>query len=158
MSAELLDVTTLDYLAKLAQLIGIPVAIVVYGINKRRERLEREYGTYDALDERYIDYLKLCLANPDLDVADVPKKNQKKLTPEQQHRECVPFHILVSIMERAYLMYHDKSDRVRHSQWTGWDEFIREWCQRRNFARSLPLIVPQFDEGFREYIEQLPAK
>ena len=32
-------------------ILGIPAAIYEYLENKRRERLEKEYGTYDALDE-----------------------------------------------------------------------------------------------------------
>ena len=47
--------------ASVVQLIGIPVAIGVYGLNKRRERLDREYGTYHALDDKYIEYLKLAV-------------------------------------------------------------------------------------------------
>ena len=43
---------TLDSLVKITQLIGIPVGIVLYGINKRRERIAREYATYDSLDVR----------------------------------------------------------------------------------------------------------
>src|SRR5262245_11715008 len=119
----------LDYWLKVFQLVGIPVAIAVYVINKRQERLEREYGTYNALDEPYIDYLELCLDNPDLDVSDIPLQGRGAPTPVQQYRELLMFSILISIMERAYLMYQDKSDIIRKSQWEGWSAYIADWCR-----------------------------
>jgi hypothetical protein len=146
------DANTLDILVKIAQLIGIPVGIVVYGLNKRRERLDREYGTYNALDEKYVEYLKLCLDQHDLDVSDVPKEGMAPLTPEQRHRELILFSILMSIMERAYLMYQDKSDDVRHSQWEGWSAYITDWSRRPNFALAAPALSQQFDQRFYEYL------
>ena len=152
-----LDADTLDYLVKLAQLVGIPVGIVLYVINKRRERLEREYGTYNALDEKYVDYLALCMSHPDLDVGDIPRRDAKELNAEQQHREEVMFSILIAIMERAYLMYKDKSGAVRQAQLKGWDSYIRDWCGRRNFAAALPLLKQQFDADFCGYLDATVA-
>ena len=37
-----MDAMNLGVLLQLTQLVGIPVAIVVYRLNKRRERLDRE--------------------------------------------------------------------------------------------------------------------
>jgi hypothetical protein len=147
--------TTLDVLVKITQLIGIPVGIIVYARNKRKERIDREYGTYDALDQKYIDYLKLCLANSDLDVADMPKTNVIALTAEQSHRQTIMFLILLSIMERAYIMYKDKSDAIRQSQWSGWNAYIQDWLKRGNFAAALPMLSTEFDVGFCAYLKQM---
>jgi hypothetical protein len=144
----------LEYLLKVTQLIGIPVAVVIFFISKRRERLDREYGTYDALDNKYMDYLKLCLDNPDLDVADQPRQCPP-LTADQQHREKIVFTMLVSIMERAFLMYQGKSDQIRAAQWSGWDAYIRDWSRRANFAAVFPSLRSQFDTKFVSYTEQL---
>ncbi len=151
----MINVTDLDTLLKLTQLIGIPIGIVLYVVNKRKERLEREYGTYDALDNKYIEYLTLCLANPDLDVADTPRRDITTLSPEQEHRELVIFSILISIMERAYLMYKDKSGRVRRDQWAGWDAYIRDWSGRTNFTSVLPTLRQQFDGEFVNYLDSV---
>ena len=149
-----LDAAQLDVWTKVTQLIGIPVAIGVYYFNKRRERLDREYGTYNALDERYISYLELCLQHPDLDVADTPKPNMPVLSTDQEHKQRILFTILVSIMERAFLMYSDKSDRIRSEQWDGWSDYIRDWCSRPNFANALPGISNQFDKRFCRELEK----
>ena len=153
----LLSANDLDYLLKWIQLLGIPVAVWIYFVNKRKERLDREYGTYDALDDKYVEYLALCLQNPDLDVADT-RRDCHALTPDQQHREKIIFTILVSIMERAFLMYKDKSARIKKAQWTGWDAYIREWSSRENFAAVVVEIQQQFDSDFVDYLRPLVEK
>jgi hypothetical protein len=141
----------LDSLVKITQLIGIPVGIAVYGMKSRKERIAREYATYDSLDVKYVEFLKLCLAHPDLDVADTPRPNPNS-TPEQIHRERLLFSILISMMERAYLMYKDTSSEVRRKQWIGWNAYIHHWCGRQNFATAMPFLARDFDVGFREYL------
>ena len=90
-----------------------------------------------------------------LDVADVPKKHTAPLNPEQQHRELLMFSILISIMERAYLMYQDKSDAVRRSQWEGWSAYIVDWSRRPNFKLVAPALSQQFDRRFCEYLHDV---
>ncbi|HEY4211808.1 MAG TPA: hypothetical protein VGM84_10035 [Steroidobacteraceae bacterium] len=147
----LVTAPALDALVKVTQLIGIPVGIAVYGLKMRKERIAREYATYDSLDVRYVEFLKLCLAHPDLDVADTPRPNSDS-TSDQMHRERLLFSILISMMERAYLMYKDTSNEVRRKQWIGWNAYIHHWCGRENFATAMPFLARDFDVGFRDYL------
>lgn len=142
----------LETILKITQLIGIPVAIILYVINKQKERRDKDYGTYDTLDDKYIDYLTLCLEYPDLDVADTPRANTGPLNETQQHCQLIMFSILVSIMERAYLMYLDRSYRVREQQWAGWEAYIEQWGLRDNFRNALPALASGFDERFVGYL------
>lgn len=144
-------VANLETILKFTQLIGIPVAIILYVLNKRKERRDKDYGTYDRLDDKYTDYLKLCLDYPDLDVADAPRP-VGPLNQDQQHRELIMFSILVSIMERAYLMYKDRSYKVREQQWAGWEAYIEQWGKRQNFRTALPRLAFGFDERFVSYL------
>jgi hypothetical protein len=50
----------------LITLIGVPVAITVYIREQNLQRAEREYGTFDALDAKYIEVQQLCLEYPEL--------------------------------------------------------------------------------------------
>jgi hypothetical protein len=151
----MIDAATLDIVLKIGQLIGIPVAIGLYVMNNWKERRDREYGTYHALDDKYIDYLKLCLQHPDLDVADLPQKTKSTQGPDRKHRELLMFSILISIMERAYLMYQDKSGKVRKAQWAGWDSYIKGWCTRENFREVGWGLAQEFDTGFVDYLNKI---
>jgi hypothetical protein len=149
----------LQMVASITSILGIPVGIYLYYSTKKRERRDREYGTYNALDEKYLQYLELCLENWDLDVSDIPLPPQKKkATLEQIRKEQILFLILVSILERAYLMYQDQSTKVMKAQFSGWEQYMRLWSSRANFRRSWnqPGFDPQtFDEGFYKHMNSL---
>jgi hypothetical protein len=123
---------------------------------KRKERVEREYGTYDALDEKYIQYLTLSLQYPDLDVGEYPTVVEN-LSPEQRMREIAMMSILMSILKRAYIMYSDKSNKKKEEEWTGWDEYIHGWYTRDSFKRNWKYVGQEFQSGFMKYISDVVA-
>lgn len=147
----------LQALANVAAVLGIPAALFVYIQEKRRERIEREYGTYHALDEKYIEYLGLCLQYPELDMYGLPLEDKAALTPQQAIQQYALFEILVSILERAFLMYRDQSTRVKRTQWSGWQEFIADWCARQNFRALWKLLGEGYDREFVAYMEGVMA-
>ena len=92
-------------------IIGFPLGLIRYFNTKKREQKDREYGTYNALDDKYVEYQLLCLKYPYLDIFDVKDTNSIKLDEKQKKEELIVFTILLSIFERAYLMYSDKSKK-----------------------------------------------
>ena len=148
-----------EILANIATLLGVPIAIWRFASEERRERVDREYGTYDALDEKYIDYLKLCLEYPDLDVYDYAKSEIDQLLSKKNHfvnkQELILFTILISIFERSFLMYRDQSTAIKKEQWMGWDEYIREYAVRDNFRLAWKILGTQFDVNFLQYMDQV---
>jgi hypothetical protein len=148
----------LQIASSITSLLGIPIGIYVYYSTKRKEQHDREYGTYNALDEKYIDYLLLCLQNWDLDVFDVPLESKKKATAEQTRKEAILFSILTSIFERAYLMYEDQSNEIKKAQFTGWEHFMRDWSARANFRRAWKQagFDPEtYDQGFYKFMNSM---
>lgn len=152
-------IANLETVLNLIQLVGIPIAILIYFFNKRKERRDRDYGTYDSLDDKYIDYLQLCLEYPHLDVADIRRDkvpgNTTELSPDDKRAERIMFSVLLSIMERAYLMYKDGWYNVKEEQWNGWEGYIRDWLKRTNFKNALPDLKPGFDQRFVDYLDDL---
>lgn len=74
------------------------------------------------------------------------------LTAEQQKQELIAFTVLFSLFERAYLRYYDHSDRIRATQWTGWDEYIHTYCARANFRRAWSAYGSTYDKDFEAYM------
>ncbi|MBK7918423.1 MAG: hypothetical protein IPJ94_19630 [Chloroflexi bacterium] len=70
----------MELLAKIATILGIPLAIIL-SLTKKAKRDVREYGTYDASADKYIDYLRLCMENPELDLYDIPLEKKIALSP-----------------------------------------------------------------------------
>jgi hypothetical protein len=142
-----------ETLSFITVIVGFPMAIWQYRKNTLKEQADREYGTYNALDEKYLEFLRFCFENPHLDVYDIPDKEPSILDPEGRKRELIAFTMLISIFERAYLMYHDQSDDVRSRQWTGWHQYMRDYCKRRNFRSAWDICGEQFDDKFKKFMD-----
>ena len=139
-------------------IFGVPSAIFIYLKEQYQQRLEREYGTFDALDEKYIEIQQLCLEYPELDVFDSPYETPKKLSEEEKKQEEAILLIRISIFERAYLMYNRTSSKAKRGQWEGWELEIKEWFQRANFISVWSDHGKYFDKSFYEYFNAVAAK
>jgi hypothetical protein len=64
---------TLEVLAYLATIIGIPIAIAVFWHEKRKDRIQRERETFAEANGRYIEYLSMCLDHPELNCFEFEK-------------------------------------------------------------------------------------
>ncbi len=142
-----------EFLYYACALVGIPAGLFQYIKASRKEQQDREYGTYDALDQKYVDFLSLCYEHPELDVFDVPDPKPCALTEEQKKTELIVLTILFSIFERAFLMYRDQSWEVKRRQWfEGWHEYIFSYCRRKNFQDAWKVSGDTFDLSFQEYM------
>ncbi len=160
-----------EKLVPIATLISVLLAVTLFVQGERKEAaqnaraatLEREArvrDAYSSLDDRYLDYVKLCLEHPDLDVFDTPMVNRPRPTFEQQRQEAMVLSMLISIMERAYLMYCTHSDNFEKNQWSTWAAYMKMWSARPNFRAEWLDSKNQFDAGFAGYLDgliQMPA-
>ena len=144
----------LDLLTKIVVLLGSPLAYVQYLRTKRKEKRDREYGTYNALDEKYLEFQKLCLDHPYLNIFDIEDGEPKELNDKQRKEELILLTMLFSIFERAYLLYSDQNSAIKKKQWIGWDSYIKSYCQRDNFLRAWRISGTTFDTDFEKYMEE----
>lgn len=113
MNKQLLEY--LDAISKIVIILGFPIAFFQYMRTKRKEKRDREYGTYNALDEKYLEFQKLCLEHPYLNIFDVPDEKPTELDNKKQKEELILFTMLFSIFERAYLLYFDQYSDIKKS-------------------------------------------
>ncbi len=144
----------LDAVSKIVIILGLPLAFIQYRVTKRREKRDREYGTYNALDEKYLEYQQLCLKYPYLNIFDIPDKNPIELNEEQKKEELILFTMLISIFERAYLLYTDQKSSIKEKQWLGWDSYIKSFCKRANFLNAWEISGSTFDTEFEQYMKK----
>jgi len=150
--------TVTEILAYIAFIFAAPWAIFEYINTKNKEQQDRDYGTYDALDEKFIDFQKFCLERSYLDIFDIPDIKPRKLNKKEEKEELIAFTILFSIFERAYLMYYDEPSEIRKNQWQGWKEYIGDYCERDNFRRAWEAGGSQFEERFQNFMKRQIAK
>jgi hypothetical protein len=158
-------------------ILGAPAAVVGYFHNRNKDREEaennrkareretevrkresdaRELATYDALDNKYLEFEELCLRYSSLDVFDVPDDRAitpTPLSPMQKKRELIAFTMLFSIFERAFYMYSKQTAAVQDDQWSGWNDFIAGYCERPNFQDAWKESGSTFKKDFQKYMQ-----
>ena len=146
---------TWEILSYIVTVVGLPLAILVFIYEQRKERDNEEEEIFQRLSDEYREFLKLVLDNADLQL--IRREGTRPvLTPEQKERRFVIFGILISLFERAYLLvYEDHMARHTRRMWRSWEDYMREWVRRADFRDALPELLQGEDEEFTEYIRQL---
>lgn len=146
-----------EALSYVVTIFGLPLAILVFIYEQRRERKNEEEEIYQRLSDEYTEFLKLVLDNPDLQLLR-KKYNPEPLTDEQIERKAALFNILISLFERAYLLvYEEDMDKQTRRLWQSWEDYMRDWCRRPDFREALPELLEGEDEDFGALIRRIAA-
>ena len=139
----------------LVETFALPFAILVFVIERRKQRFVDEEEIYQRLSDEYTNFLKLVLDNSDLQLL---RKNAPmgQMSEEQMERKLALFGILVSIFERAYiLVFEERMNKQTRRLWSSWEDYMREWCRRPDFRQALPELLQGEDPDFRAHIERI---
>lgn len=151
-----MSLETWEFLSYVVTVVGLPLAIGVFLFEQRKERENEDEEVYQLLSDNYQDFLKVALANPDLKLFSA--EATPSLTDEQQERLHIIFEMLISLLERAYLLLYDKNMSPNQARrWHSWEDYILEWCRRSDFRSRLPQLLEGEDPGFVHYVNRLAA-
>lgn len=144
-----------ELLSYVVTVIGLPLAIIVFIYEQRKDRQNDEEEVYQRLSDEYSDFLKLVLEHADLHLfrqsAELPP-----LTEDQLERKYLIFGLLVALFERAYLLvYEPNMSRQTARLWQTWDDYMREWCRREDFRAMMIPHLDGEDPEFKSYILRL---
>ncbi len=143
-----------ELMSYVVTVIGLPLAIIVFLYEQRRERENEEEEVYQLLSDNYQDFLKVALDNPDLRLFSVGAIGS--LTDEQRERQFIIFNMLISLFERAYLVLYEEGMTPQQARrWHSWEDYMFEWCGRPDFRASLPKLLRGEDPEFVRYVEKV---
>ena len=149
-----MQLDTWELLSYVVTVVGLPLAIVVFLYEQRKERENEEEAVYQLLSDNYQDFLKVALDNPDLRLF----SNDAALNDEQRERRYIIFAMLISIFERAYLLLHEERMAPKQARrWNSWDDYMREWCARPDFRANLPQLLRGEDPDFIAYTNRIAS-
>jgi hypothetical protein len=152
-----MGIETWELLSYVVTAVGLPLAILVFLYEQKKERDNEEEEVYQLLSDNYQDFLMVALGNPDLRLFSAEQTTN--LSEEQRERMLIIFNMLISLFERAFLLLYEpnmKSKQLR--RWSSWEDYMREWCRRKDFHTMLPSMLEGEDPEFVEYIRALDAK
>lgn len=136
---------------------GFPFAIFLFLYEQRRERDSEDEEAYQLLQDAYNDFLKIVLDNPDLQLRSA--NISLDLTDEQRERKLIIFEMLVALFERAYIVaYEPDLKGVALRRWNSWNDYMHEWCRRKDFNNLLPQLLRGEDPDFAAYIRSIADK
>lgn len=133
---------------------GFPFAIFLFLYEQRRERDSEDEEAYQLLQDAYNDFLKIVLDNPDLQLRSAT--SSISLTDEQRERKLIIFEMLIALFERAYIVaYEPDLKGVALRRWNSWNDYMHEWCRRKDFNNLLPQLLRGEDPDFAAYIRSI---
>jgi hypothetical protein len=148
-----MDLETWEMMSYIVTVIGLPLAIVVFLFEQRKERENEEEEVYELLSDNYQDFLKTALENPDLRLFSA---EAIPLNDEQKERQFIIFSMLISLFERAYLLLFEEDMSPKQARrWNSWEDYIGEWCRRPDFRANLPQLLHGEDPSFVLYVQRL---
>ena len=151
-----MSLETWEFASYVVTVVGLPLAIVAYMFEQRKERANEEEETYQLLSDNYQDFLKVVLENSDLRLF---SQQPVDLSDEQNDRRVVLFAMLISLFERAYLLLYEPNLRnSKLRRWRSWEDYMREWVGRPAFRDQLPILVQGEDPEFVAYIQKLATR
>lgn len=151
---------TMEMLSYIVTVIGLPLAILTFWWEQRKERRNEDEEIFQRLSDEYREFLKLVLDNADLHLLR-QEGSRSELTEEQKERRLAIFGILISLFERAYLLvYEEHMDKQTRRMWRSWEDYMLEWVRRADFRDALPGLLEGEDADFQAYMRQLaqPAR
>ncbi len=144
-----------ELLSYVVTIIGLPLAIVVFIYEQRKDRQNDDEEVYQRLSDEYTTFLKLVLEHADLHLLR-SAPNLPPLNDEQMERKFLLIGILVALFERAYLLvYDDVMNKQTRRMWQTWDDYMREWCRREDFRSMMVAHLKGEDPDFQAYIQRV---
>ena len=149
---------TMELLSYVLTVIGLPLAILTFVWEQRKERQNEDEEIFQRLSDEYREFLKLVLDNADLHLLR-RESARVDFTEEQKERRLAIFGILISLFERAYLLvYEEKMDKQTRRMWQSWEDYMREWVRRAEFREALPILLDGEDDEFQAHMRKLAAE
>lgn len=146
-----------ELLSYIVTVIGLPLAITVFALEKRKERQNEEDAVWESISEKYQEFLRVVLDHPDLHLFSMTKT--PALSEDQTERMMVAFSMLIALFERAYvLLYEEGLTGAKLRRWRSWEDYMHEWCAREDFRDVLDTLLLGEDPEFGAYIRTLAAE
>lgn len=134
---------------------AVGLVSTAWGVWHSARQAHADYAdhVYDTLDQRYIDFEKLCLEHRKVDCADQALANPPKLgTEDERAEQTLVYNILLSIFERAHMSYASESPEEAKKQLPGWEVYMKSFAQRRAFLCVWEANADQYDTGFKDFM------
>lgn len=135
--------------------ITASASTILFFVSKNKDR---EKETYDYIDNKFNDFLEMCMEKPYLDIFDTEDTNKVELTDLQKKEEKIAFAYLMSIFERVYIFYVENGKNCDIDQLENWKKTIKEYLKRKSFRTAWEENGYGWDAGFILFMDEMFLK
>ncbi len=139
-----------ELLSYVATVVGIPLALMTFIYQERKERQNEQEEIYDKLMDHYTGIQEKLFEHPELDMHESTLQNT-----EDARRQYILYQMVVSLFERSYILLASEEDPAYQRMWNSWEDYIREWVDRPNFRAALPKLMEGEDKHFVAYMAEV---
>lgn len=139
-----------EFLSYAATIVGIPLAILLFLHEEKKERLSEQEEIYDKLMDHYDDLLVRLFEHPEIDQHDAPLEN-----PVQRRQQQILYEMLVTLFERAFILLYGERDAAYRRMWYSWEDYLKFWISKPSFRAALPELIIGEDPAFVAYMARL---
>lgn len=137
----------MELLSYVATVVGIPLAIMTFIYQEKKERQSEQEEIYDKLMGHYSEIQEKLFEYPELDQHDTPITD-----PEACRRQHILYEMLISLFERAFILLYGETEPAYQRMWNSWTDYIEIWSQRPNFRAALPTMMRGEDPDFTKFM------
>jgi hypothetical protein len=144
--------------------VSAPIALFEIHENGKKERREMAEQVYRQADDRYMDFIKICIEHPRLDCysASFAPSLDPPLTPDEQMQQKLLYTALTEVLEAAYIEYHKAGipgdlKPVLNKQWPGWELYMKRFLARRAYTSVWKDIEDEYANDFRRCMDTLSS-
>ena len=140
----------MEFFSYVATVVGIPLAIVIFSLQEKKERRIEQQEIYDKLMAHYTEVQNKLFEYPELDIHDKPLENS-----EDARRQYILYEMVVSLFERSFILLHGEDDPEYQRMWNSWVDYIKQWLVHKNFRDALPRLMEGEDKDFVTYMSKI---
>lgn len=141
---------TFEFLSYVATVVGIPLALLTFVYQEKKERQNEQEEIYDKLMGHYAEIQEKLFEYPELDM-----HGEQSIDPETQRRQYILYEMLVSLFERSFILLENERAPEYQRMWNSWVDYIETWLRKPNFVAALPQLMKGEDPDFVAYISKL---
>jgi hypothetical protein len=136
--------------------ISVMIALIAYLWDRKKTRDTSDAEAFDSLNSKWIELLEKFTDYPDLILDFGEPKDSISVTEKKKTIYC---HMLLSLLEMAYLKYRGTSKKIWQREWKGWDSYIGSLFARGELKNMWQRqLFSQYDDDFVAYINSKISK
>lgn len=139
--------------------LGGGFGLFQYYDTHRKERVTEIQELYDRVDEKYSEFIAVCMEYPHLDCYSTPAL--QPVAPQDQLQQKLLYTQLINVFEVTFLRYTNISYSAvldRSAQWEGWIIYMDRFAVRPSFRTVWHEVKDEFDPSFAACLSEVVRK